>query len=134
MAYNSYYPRYESRRDDSRDPRLRLNDYDRDQRRVRVYGDTYIPRYETDLDSERSGLKYVLGEQNQSHERKRSLETSPTTRAAKEDSSTAEDPPEIPIRRILTDSHNISDPFVCSLIDDYGDLCEKQFSGVCEKL
>jgi hypothetical protein len=83
---------------------------------------------EDEIDNERSGLMEIKDEQERGYLRKPplrplSLPTGRKTTASMEMQSESN-------RLVIRE--NVSDPFICSLLDDDGRPCERQFSGVTD--
>jgi len=142
-------PRREPYRDDPRDPRLRSWSGDERQQKERRPIDRYIPerildqrrtegarrRISSDnpgVGSESSGLKELQDEQEKGYSRKLPLRPlSPTT--ARKVTARMETMSTQPETNGLVIGNDISDPFICSLLDDEWKPCDKTFSGVRPK-
>lgn len=155
MSDRSYRPSYGEHkkqgsyyRDDSRDPRQRsISAGDEQSQKGWRAIDRYRPERSPNhsptentrrrnssesiggIDSERSGLKEIQDKQEKGYSRKPPLRPlSPWT--ARKTSATTEMQSTQQETNGLIIGNGISDPFICSLLDDGGRPCEQHFSGV----
>jgi hypothetical protein len=136
-GYQGFRPRYDSYRDERRDPRIHPADSDRRHSTGSTDG-SYTPSPTTskempnqssndiDVNERRSGLKEIQNEQYSTGE---SLTgTSIMQISAKQ--SIVKTPEKTSMSRKLIVGNDISDPFTCNLTADDGKRCIREFSGV----